>query len=245
MYKKTALFFLLFFVRFAADAQPVNEQLWFEYMQNYPFADKWNLENAVTYSTLLNKPRWHALDYSATVEWSLNKNIDLLAQTLFSYTWQNEATNTLEIRPAIGTRIYFTLDKRIQTRLLLRLEQRNFKDLETKAWEQVYRPRIRAEIVIPFNKYSLAKDDVWYGMMTAEWLHTNDELKERFANRQRFSIGAGYKLNYHIRFEFLYMLQKSRQLITDDFESSDNIFRFRVKQFLRKNKPSKLSGVGG
>ena len=38
----------------SADAQSPNEQLWFEYMLNYPFANSFNLENTFTYSTLLN-----------------------------------------------------------------------------------------------------------------------------------------------------------------------------------------------
>ena len=36
------------------------EQVWEEYMLNYPFADSFNLENAFVYSTLLGKPKWRA-----------------------------------------------------------------------------------------------------------------------------------------------------------------------------------------
>ena len=111
-------------------------QVWNEYMLNYPFANSFNLENAFTYSTLIGTPKWRALDYSPTVEWSVTNHVDLLAQTVLSYTNQTESYNTFEVRPALGARYYFTPNRRIQTKLLLRVEQRNLKNLETKEWDQ-------------------------------------------------------------------------------------------------------------
>jgi len=221
-----------------------NEQLWEEYMLNYPFANSFNLENAFTYSTLLGKPKWRAYDYSACLEWSVTNRIDLIGQTVVSYTNQTDSYNTLELRPIVGTRFYFTPNKRIQTKLLLRVEQRNFQNLDTKEWDQQYRPRVRAETIIPINKKSYYEDKLWYAMTDVEWLYKTDDVEERFANRFRWRIGAGYRLSYSLRFEFLYMLQQSKNTIDGDFESSDNIFRFRVKQYLRKSKPSKASGTG-
>jgi len=221
-----------------------SNQVWAEYMLNYPFANSWNLENAFSYSTLVGTPKWRAYDYSATLEYSLSNHIDLMAQGVISYTNQTDGYNTLELRPIVGTRLYFTPNKRIQTRLLLRLEQRNFKNLETKEWSQVFRPRARAEVIIPLNKKSYFEDKLWYAITDAELLFTNQDVKERFANRFRWRIGAGYRLSYNLRFEFLYMLQESRNTLAADFETSDNIFRLRVKQYLRKHKPSTAQGTG-
>jgi len=221
-----------------------NLQMWDEYMLNYPFANSFNLENAFTYSTVIGTPKWRALDYGATLEWSVTNRIDVIGSTVFSYTNQTESYNTFELRPALGTRIYLTPNNRIQTRLLMRVEQRNFKNLETKDWTQEYRPRFRAESIIPINKKSYYEDKMWYGITDVEWLMKTDDVEERFANRFRWRIGAGYRLSYNLRFEFLYMLQQSRNTIEDDFESSDNIFRFRIKQYLRKSKPSSPEGAG-
>jgi len=219
-------------------------QVWNEYMLNYPFANSFNLENAFTYSTLIGTPKWRALDYSPTVEWSVTNHVDLLAQTVLSYTNQTESYNTFEVRPALGARYYFTPNRRIQTKLLLRVEQRNLKNLETKEWDQSYRPRIRGEVIIPINRDSYFVDDLWYAITDVEWLVKTDDVEERFANRFRWRVGGGYRLNYGLRFEFLYLLQQSRNTLEDDFETSDSIFRLRVKQYLRKSKPSKASGTG-
>ncbi len=238
-----SLTFLFTLPSFFLQAQ-TNEQVWEEYMLNYPFANSFNLENAFAYSTLLGTPKWRAYDYAATLEWSVTNRIDVIAATALSYTNQTDSYNTFEIRPGLGTRLYFTPNKRIQTRLLLRVEQRNFKNLDTKEWETQYRPRVRAETIIPINKKSFYEDKLWYALTDVEWLYKTDEVEERFANRFRWRIGAGYRLSYNIRFEFLYMLQLSKNTIEDNFESSDNIFRLRVKQYLRKSKPSTASGTG-
>ena len=145
----------------------------------------------------------------------------------------------------IGTRIHITPNSRILTRLQLRVEQRNLKNLDTNDWETVYRPRARAEFLIPFNKKSYFEDKLWYGIIDGELLFATDEdVNERFANRFRLRTGIGYRLSYSSRFEFIYMLQQSRNGIEDTFESTDNVFRFRFKQYLRKSKPTKATGTG-
>ncbi len=222
-----------------AQAQ-TNQQAWFEYMLNYPFANSWNIENAFTYSTALSAPKWRAYDYSATLERDITQHVQIIAQGVLSYTNQTETYNTLEIRPVLGTRLFLTPSKRIQTRLLFRLEQRNMQDLETNQWTQTWRPRARAEAIIPINRDSYYKDNQWYGMIDVEWLfaNTHTDLQERFANRFRLRTGVGYRLNYSMRFEFLFMYQASRNGIDEAFSSSDNVFRFRFKHYLRKTKPS-------
>jgi Protein of unknown function (DUF2490) len=225
-------------------AQSPNAQLWFEHMMNYPFANSFNLENAVVYSTLLHTPRWRALDYSPTLEYSLTPHIDLTLGATFSYTLQSEDYNTFEIRPVIGTKIYITQKGRLHTRVLLRLEQRNIQNLDTDEWETALRPRARIEGLMAINKKTFFEDNLWYGIADTEWFFTTDDVDERFANRFRVRVGLGYRLNYSSRFEFIYMNQQSKNAIDDVEYTSDNIFRFRYKHYLRKSKPSKMSGTG-
>ncbi len=227
------------------NAQKSNEQMWFEYMLNVPFANSFNLENAFTYSTLLNKnDKWRGLDYSPTVEYAVDQHFDIIGAVTLSYTMQTETYNSFEFRPMIGAKIHFTPNRRILTRLLLRYEMRNFKNLETKAWETVWRPRARFESIIPINQKSFFKDNLWYGILDAEYLFTKNEVDERFANRFRLRTGIGYRFSNSWRFEFLYMYQASKNANQDDFDSSDNVFRFRVKHFINKAKPSTATGVG-
>jgi len=225
-------------------AQSPNTQLWFEYMLNSPFANSFNIENAFVYSTLLDSPRWRAFDYSPTLEYSITQNIDLSVGVTLSFTDQTEEDNTFEIRPVLGSRIHITPNKRILTRLFVRVEQRNFKNLDTGEWDAVIRPRARAEVLIPINRKTYFEDKLWYGILDAEWFFETEGVDERFANRFRLRMGVGYRLSYSSRFEFIYMNQESKNGIDDTFYSSDNILRFRYKHYLRKNKPTTMSGTG-
>ena len=83
-------------------------------------------------------------------------------------------------------------------------------------------------MLIPINQKSFFNDELWYGVLDAEWFLTvDDDVDERFANRFRLRLGIGYRLSYTSRFEFIYMMQESKHAIGDSFYNSDNIFRFR------------------
>jgi hypothetical protein len=226
------------------DGQESSKQIWNEYMFNLPFAQVYNLELAANYSTVLDSPKWRSFEFQATPEWTISQRLDLMGGFLLGNTFQNETTNTVELRGMLGTRIHLTPHKRILTRLLVRFEQRNQRDQETAQWENSQRSRIRAETIIPINKKSMfAGNQLWYGMLDAEYFLVFDQdLEERFANRFRLRAGIGYRLSNSFRFEFVYTMQQSKNTIDGNFSTTDNIFRFRIKQFL--NKPSRLQGNG-
>ncbi|HEX6223598.1 MAG TPA: DUF2490 domain-containing protein [Chryseolinea sp.] len=239
------LLILIAFWPCSLKGQSSSTQLWGEYMLNYSFANSFNLENAFVYSTILESPRWQSLEYAPTLEYSLDANFDFSFGLTLSYTNQTEDYNTFEVRPVLGSRIHLTPNKRILTRVYVRMENRNIKNLETDEWESTWRPRIRSEFLIPINKKSYYEDQLWYAIADAEWFFaTDDDLDERFANRFRVRLGIGYRLDYGSRLEFIYMHQESKNGITDDVYTRDSIFRFRYKHFLRKHKPTKMSGTG-
>jgi hypothetical protein len=237
---------LTFFFPVAGAHAQANEQLWFEYMLNYPFANSWNVELAGTYSTALNTPKWRAFDVQVTPEYALSQHVDLMGALLVSNTFQNKSLNTFEVRPMVGTRLHFTPNKRLLTRLLVRLEQRNLENQETNEWDQSTRGRVRLETIFPFNKPTMfAGDQLVYGLLDAEaFLVLDRDVPERFANRLRIRTGIGYRFSYTFRVEFVYTLQRSRNALEDDFSTTDHIFRIRLKHYLRKVKPTNASGVG-
>ncbi len=223
-----------------------NEQVWFEYMLNYPFANSWNVEFASTYSTVLQSPKWRSLDFQVTPEYSITQHIDVMGAIYFGETFQNKALSTFELREMLGARIHFTPNKRILTRLLIRFEQRNQQNQETDVWSHSTRSRIRAESVIPLNKPTMySGDNLWYGVADVEgFLVMDQDVEERFANRLRVRAGIGYRFSYGLRLEVMYTLQRSKNTLEDEFFTSDNIFRFRLKQYLKKTKPSRDQGTG-
>jgi hypothetical protein len=88
-------------------------------------------------------------------------------------------------------------------------------------------------------------DKLWYAIVDGEsFIVLDQDVNERFANRFRLRAGIGYRISYSFRVEFVYTLQQSKNTIEGDFSTTDNIFRFRLKQYLRKTKPSDVSGTG-
>lgn len=220
--------------------QSVGAQVWEEYFLNFPFATVYNMEYNGTYSTVFGTSKWWAFDNSFSVERAFGSNTEVSLAGLVSYTIQTETYSTLELRPTLGVRYHITPHRKNLIRLYVRYEQRHLKDLEDGTWTQTNRLRIRPEMLIPFNKKLYQDDDVWYAIVDAEWFATLDgDQEERFANRFRTRLGIGYRLNYSYRFEFVYVLQQSRDTIDEEFKRSDNILRFRLKQYLRKGKPIK------
>jgi len=236
----------LAFIGGTVQGQESSKQIWNEYMFNIPFSRIYNVELAANYSTVLESPKWRSFEFQATPEWAISRHMDLMGGFLLGNTFQNETTNTFEIRGMLGTRIHFTPTKRILTRLLWRFEQRNQLDQESGQWENSHRSRIRAETIIPFSKESMFDgNQLWYGILDMEYFLVFDQdLEERFANRSRFRAGIGYRLSNSFRFEFVYTMQQSKNTIEGNFNTTDNIFRFRVKQFINKAKPSRLQGNG-
>ena len=236
----------VFFVASLGSYGQTNQQVWVEYMLAHPFANVWELEHAVTYSTLVGTPKWRSLDYAPTLTWSLTQHIDVMGAFTLSSVVQTEDVNTLEIRPMLGSRIHFTPNMRMLTRLLVRFENRNFQNLETKDWTSSNRMRFRVESLIQLNNPTMYnKDKLMYGIADAEWFITMDQdLQERFANRFRMRVGIGYRLTYTWRFEFLYSYQESKDQIETPTYTRDNLFRFRIRHFINKSKPSKTLGVG-
>lgn len=237
---------VLFFAFVITTAQAQSStQLWNEYMLNIPFANSYNFETAVTYSTVLEQPKWRSFDVQLTPEVSLSQHVDLMISAFAGSTFQSEALSTFEVREMVGARFHFTPNKRIQSRLLLRFEQRNLQDQETNEWDHSTRTRIRAEGQIPLNQKSMFENKLWYALVDAEvFLVLDKDVNERFANRFRFRSGIGYRFSYGTRLEFMYTLQQSKNTIDDDYSTVDNIFRIRLKHFINKAKPSTAQGTG-
>ncbi|MFC5271184.1 DUF2490 domain-containing protein [Adhaeribacter terreus] len=167
-------------------------------------------------------------------ERTISKHLDLLSAFGFSYTNQTSTTDTFEGRLMLGTRFYFSPEKRIQTRLTLRFERRHLYDFGEENWETSHRSRVRGEVIIPLNKPHYSEDEMWYAIADYEYFFVVDkDLNERFANRTRTRFGIGYRHNYNFRFEAIFMHQRSRNQIETGFLTTDNIIRLRIKHYLK------------
>jgi hypothetical protein len=217
-----------------------HEQLWLDYQLDYPFANVFLFEVSATYSTVLTQEfKWRSLSVSPTLEYALATRIDLTGEVPLGYTLQEEGSNSFEISPIVGARFHMTQNKRIDTRILLRYQQRYFREIENEDWDISNRTRIKAEAFICINQRNLFTDNLWYAIVDyEEFIVLDDQVDERYANRRRGRIGVGYRLNYKHRFELIYTRQSSRNEIEGAFISNDNVIQLRYKMYLNPGKPA-------
>ncbi len=212
-----------------------DSQLWMDAELNYTYKQRFLFQDELSYQTLVSGGSyWYSLNSTPAFEFNLNPHIDLITSVPLSYTLQGRKMSTFEVRAMVGSRIYLTPALRPQVRFLVRLEERWAYDRAIDNWDIGNRIRLRAEVIYPVNKKSYFEDKMWYFIGDTElFLSTTQDINERFANRTRFRMGVGYRLNYKMRFEGIYTLQFSRNTIDDDFNSVDNIIRLRFKYYLK------------
>ncbi len=231
---KAWLLFMICIIRM--DAQTTSDgQLWIDTELNYTYKQRYLFQNELSYQTLLSGENyWYSLNMSPALEYNINSHFDLVSSIPLSYTRQNHTMNTFEIRAMLGTRIYFFPQERLQTRLLVRWEERWLYDNSDDNWDVGNRLRMRGEFLYPINKKSYFEDKTWYGIADAEmFVSTSSDIDERFANRFRIRAGVGYRLSYRLRFEGIYLCQFSRNTINDKFDSVSSVLRLRIKYYFQ------------
>jgi hypothetical protein len=215
-----------------------HQQLWFDYQIDYPFANQYLFEVTTSYQTVLtDSAKWRSTSISPVFEYQYINRLDLLGGLPFYYTNQTSTYDSYEIDPYIGARFHISQNKRIDSRLIFKLEERFFQNLETHSWEESNRMRLKAEAWVSINKQNLYQDKLWYAILDyEEFIVVDEQVNERFANRLRARLGIGYRLNYRNRFELIYTLQSSRNEIYGDLISNDNVLQLRYKMFLNPAK---------
>ncbi len=233
------IFFLLLLTGnvFHASGQ-ATDQLWLDFQLDYPFGNKYLFEATTSYQTIISgSDKWRSVNFNPTFEDNLLSWFTLVASVPMAFTLQKEATNSFEVSPSLGGKFHFSQGRRIETRLIVKAEERLFRKVEANQWESSSRLRIKAEACMAINKPNMFADNLWYAILDyEEFIVMDQQVSERFANIRRGRLGAGYRLNYAHRFEIIYTKQSSRDQIDGEFVSSDNIIQLRYKLYLNPAK---------
>jgi hypothetical protein len=217
-------------------AQTKSTQLWTDFTLNKDLEKNLSFDCELSYRTILNSSdKWHSFNVIPKIEKSLGRHWDLLLYIGSINTLQQQAYNTWEARPGLGVRFRFTPIRKLQLRILARLELRNQYTFETHTWSQELRSRFRLEEIYFINGDSFAKNHLWYILSDFEIFLTIDkEFEERYSNRTLLRLGLGYKFNDKWRFETIYTYQYSKNTIDGEFSKEDeNIIRLRFRYYMK------------
>ena len=210
------------------------EQLWMDYQIDYPFANRYLFEAAASYQTLLSKEdKWRCLSLTTTFEALVFNFVDVTADLPLAYTLQKPSSNSAEVAPMVGLRFYITQSKRIDTRVLVRYQQRYFYQVEQDDWDVSNRTRLKAEAYIMLNGPNLFTNNLWYiALDYEEFIVLDKQLEERYAFKRRAKLGLNYRWTYKHRFDLSFTLQSSRDEIDGEFAATDNVIQLRYRLFL-------------
>ena len=214
-------------------------QLWLDYQVRYPFGSNYLFDVEASYQKLLLRDStWRSINLTPKLEYAVATSFDLRVSLPLAYTAQAKGYNSFEVRPTIEGVYYISQNKRVNTAVSVKIEERVFRNVEGDDWETSERVRLKGAALISINGPNLYQDKLWYAIADyEEFFVTDQDLDERYANRRRARIGAGYRLDYKHRFEALYTLQTSRDEVNDEFTGTDNVIQLRYIMYLNPSKP--------
>jgi hypothetical protein len=223
-----------------------SKQLWANITLGHPRSERLYFElDFGPKIQLRGEEKWRNFDVTPLVEFYPADWLDFTAEATVGFTHQLSGLNTFEVTPRIGVRVHLfqqAMDhlprperlpvSRLSLGNLLRLEARNFWYSGGRDSSHEWRLRNRAEAKLALNHDSLSQDGTLYLIADAEfYFPLGDELPERFSTKFRVRAGLGYRIDYRMRLEFLYIRYSSRSTLEEDFEKDADIFDFRLKIF--------------
>ena len=211
-----------------------DRQLWTDFQIDYPFGGQYLVEATASYQTLLNKDQeWRAFYFTPAFEFTRFRKVDLLFNVPIGFTRQQPGNATHEADPSLGARFRVSQGKRIDLNIIAKAEERFFYQVESQQWTSSNRLRLKAEVFISLNGPNLFTDRLLYSIADyEEFIVTDQQLNERYANLRRARIGLGYRHSYAHRFELIYTKQSSRDQISDSFATSNDILQVRYILYL-------------
>lgn len=201
---------------------------------------------AIEPKALVSKPQgdpgWASLGLTPSIEYTNLSWIDVTGELGVTRTKQSDHINSTEITPTLGFRFHFLSRladtylkeklprRRLVLRSYLRLEWRNFYYSDDTLNSSDFRIRNRFESLYPLNRPRISDDGAIYAIGDAEFFTTTADLAERFASKERFRVGGGYRRSYPWRFEALYIWDRTRHAGSGDFVKGDQAVDIRLRR---------------
>jgi hypothetical protein len=227
-------------------AAQTDQQIWGEltldWIKSHTLTFGVEVEPKVFVSKQPDEPGWATLDVTPKAEYARGKWFDIVGELHLGRTRQTDDQDSTEVTPRVGFRFHLLsnivddLSKERQSRR--RLVLRNFARVE---WRNLYysddtpqsstvRYRDRVESLFPVNRTRVTDSGALYGSADVEWFWTHHDPPERFANKQRVRVGAGYRWNYAWRLETLYVWDRSRDSAESGFTTNDGAIDIRLRR---------------
>lgn|GEM_PF-691905 len=219
-----------------SSGQDVANQIWVGVLPSYTFKNGIRLLGQFDYRGVTNHDdNWARFFNQYNFRITVLNWLDLHTGSYFLNTHHDrdyEELDSWEIRPFVGVRMHLTQNKRINVRNYSRLEKRFFFFYNIGKKDSFIRLRNRLEIISALTKPNLNEDGVLYLNVDGEiFFNVFERPEERFVNLFQSRLGPGYRFNYNWRIETFYIIQLSKNSITDNFKTQSNILSLRLRYY--------------
>jgi len=159
------------------------------------------------------------------------KDLNFTGGARLIYTMQEPESDRLEFRPWQGIRYYWPRLRYLTFDHYFRLEERFLWDLQDTEFEFNARARYRVQMkthnfqlpLIPTNFYFVSALELFGNVF-------GETIEEQYVGTNRLIFALGNHITNKINFEVHFILQRSRKSAAEEFESTDQILRFRIRQ---------------
>ena len=189
---------------------------------------------------------WRNLDLTPLVEAYPFSWLDLESEATVGRTHQRDGLDTFEVTPRVGARfnLFAKFARAVSARehrlpltrvaisTLVRLEWRNFFYSDATPDSHSWRLRARFEGKLALNHKHLTDDRTLYAIADAEYYAPlGNDIEERYVNKVRVRMGAGYRSSKSTRLEILYIRDWNRAAPGAAAAEDTQAIDLRLKRF--------------
>lgn len=216
----------------AQDSEDVEKQVWLDYVMFRKPSEDIQFMGDAGYRFLIGGG-WQKYLVRPSLQKGIKDWLNLFGGVGLFYTVQEGLSNTFEIRPWIGARVYLYWDtfRKIRFSDYFRIEDRFVINTQSSGTSNSIRLRNKTDVKFPITAHYL-DDGVLYAMLSFEFFIEGGDLQELFADKIRLGGGLGYKFNYNWRVEFYFYGFKSQDTATSGFTTTDNVWQLTLKHYV-------------
>ncbi len=216
----------------AQDSDDVDNQVWLDWVGYRLPREDFQFMGDAGFRFLVGGG-WEKYLVRPSLQKGINEWLDLFGGLGFFYTVQKGLSNTLEIRPWIGARVYWYWDtfRKFRFSDYFRIEDRFIINTQSSGTSNSVRFRNKIDARIPITDHYFS-DKIMYLMVSFEFFLDAGNVDELYADDIRLGVGLGYKFNYNWRLEFYFYGFRTQDTATTGFTKTDQVWRLTLKHYI-------------
>jgi hypothetical protein len=220
----------------AQDETAITTQSWLFWHHNHYITHRFRYIGDIGYRQELPYDNWIRLNFKPGIQWSAGSIVDLTGGIGFYYTMQKIIPNSFELRPWQGIKVHWPILGRFSFDHYARFEQRFNRSIgSTEQWSSVLRSRYRLNVIIPINNTGIIDKTLFVRVNAELFWDMGKSIEERFVNKNRYTMGIGYRFNPKWRLELYYLAEQSKAFSEEGFKVNSHIIQVSLRTYIFKD----------